>query len=96
MRLKLQEHSSVGLIHIRRQSAYLELPLDESSETASCSVTKAAGFTLTRSGSEGRRGTSVLAGAEEGGGGGGTEGEMASEVGLCTSIGLPDIAGELI
>ena len=38
----------------------------------------------------------MLAGAEEGGGGGGTEGEMASEVGLCTSIGLPDIGGELI
>ena len=37
----------------------------------------------------------MLAGAEEGGGGG-TEGEMASEVGLCTSIGLPDIGGELI
>ena len=71
----------------------------ESDETASCSVTKVAGFTLTRSGSEGSGTSSVLAGAEEEGGvGGGTEegGGIVSEVGLWTSIGLPDSAGELI
>ena len=49
------------------------------------------------SGSEGR-GTSALAGAEEGGGAG-RDGGTAPEVGLCASmewVGLPDIAGELI
>ena len=86
-------------VHTCKQSTYLELPLVESDETASCSVTKAAGFTLTMSGSEGRGISAALAGAEEGGKEGGREGGPGSDVGLCASMewaGLPDITGELI
>ena len=78
-------------------SANLEPPLDEPDVlAASCSIAKAAGFTLTMSDSGGA--TSLLAGAEEGGGGR-RDSWTGSEVGLCIStewVGLDDMAGELI